>query len=1080
MKPMPCSSSPVALLTVLGPVLLAGSAMAQDAGRPNMGLTLPAPVFQNGDTPSQPLPEGSPLARGFVDFMNRAFLADGPKIAPLSKKEVVWFPPQRAGDTSLELVARAVDPKTANCGPFTDVTDPAKLKGQLPQTYPLYCEDSFSTGQFCQACHDSALFVEGGGLPEMMYLSEDHDWLANWSQYGDWSGTIMRLATRDPIWQAQIETETLQHPYADPHVIQNVCFSCHGEMGERQLKLDIADHYASDTSNQNFCTDVFYATIPGILSSDEVGAPYPFSEACAPIEGLSVGENPALYAKYGSLSRDGVSCETCHRIGPEGGAGEWDRVIYDDLTPEEKAAFDPSLDPYAVFYGPRDTYHVAARQTENPVPLQYEFTATFDYDLDNILIPDPLSTPEHAEYVNPYPMQDNDNLAIAQGLDLKTGESYLGQSVICGSCHVLIVPEIPTAFQPGMPIPNQPWVTDPDLRQTIPTAKHYKVPAACRNANADKIANGEVVTFAPSNRTDPVTRVAYGDPLEDVCVALGYEQATYLEWINSDFASEQDNDNTCQGCHMPLVTDPNDLSDHTAILAQSTQGLIPKTYRRHRLMGINLPVSEMFMQFPDVLGVAAFSDNVPDYANTPEGIDVPAIQNYLLNAQMAIVDQATSQANGSGLDSVTGAADPQAAVNIQIVSSDTSNGRLVTEVVVTNNAGHKFPSGAGFRRGFLRFEVLDASGAPLWVSGATNPWGAICSWPCTPDQSGAFPLLPSETPGKDPANIEPHHQTIRSTDEVQIYEIVETDDLGNLTSKTLSLFGPVKDNRILPRGFHGPTALGCDDNPQSGTEIFGIPQCSAAYATAPEATGGDPAYANPDLAGEDRITYDIDLMSIKGTPAAVRVTMQYQTIPPGFLAARFQEGHDGTDFLPATKRAIYLTSHLNTNLPLTSTNSANVDLTFSQNWTSSLYQVSAKVAAAPADSGPVLLGRAVAGQPDAPIIHDGSYPFTFYQSDPIEITVDGTMRVVLASTPDGLGQTHVDDQLVLQITTPGGTVVPFAKDYSNGNSGRITPVDPIDLSRVFKEPGTYKIMVQFRDLYPNALGASDFYLVPMK
>lgn len=875
-----------ATLTVI--VALAGMVQAND------GQTVPKPQFQLGDSPSQPLAQGSAEVQGFLDFFNTTYLHDGPPISMLEKDHVVWFPPQVAGNTSLELIARFgndVDPdvreQMLNCLPG----DPS----YPPSSYPIYCEEGFSTGQFCQACHDSALYVEGGGLPEMMYESvpdftDQHKvWLANWSQYGDWNATIMRLATRDPIWQAQIETETQQHPYADPAVIQDLCFSCHGEMGERQIKMDFG-------ADQKFCTDMFYATVPGILGDSAGGKPYvPTGDCGAPINGMSVGDHPEIYAKYGSLARDGVSCETCHRIGDEADGGQWDGT------------------DVAVFYGEENKYNVANRQTENPVPLTHEFTANFMVDMANIMAPD------LTEDLDLAPMANDDNLVLTTATDTQRDVSYMRQSVLCGACHVLIVPEIPASYRPGGPLPDTPY---------------YRKPPACTSD-----------TFAPA------TNGEYGNPVTDDCVALGYEQATYLEWINSDFASEGDNGNTCQGCHMPLVTDPDDRSDHTAIMAQSTPGLSPKVYRRHRLMGINLPVSEMFMQFPDVLGVTPFSANVPDYAPLPNGQDVAAIQNYLLNGQAAIVDQATSQANGNGLSPDGQTAMPSAAVSLEVTSSAINGDTLKAEVLVTNNAGHKFPSGAGFRRGFLRFEVLDSTGQVIWVSGQTNPYGGICDGPCQDLGGGAWNLLASETPGGDPLKIQPHHQVITRQDQVQIYEIQEVDDTGVLTSRTLSLFQKAKDNRLLPRGFRLADGLGCGDDPNAGTEIFGIKQCSAAYATQPrlnllteiEDKVTDPYYATPELTGSDAILYEIPLADLTGTPAQVRVTMEYQTIPPGFLAARFTDGYDQASgqHLQATERSVYLTSHLNTNLDLVSTHPDNPDLTFSQNWTLSIYQTTA-------------------------------------------------------------------------------------------------------------------------------------------
>lgn len=882
-----------------------GSAYADpDSSYINKGETVPKPVFQNGDNPSQPLPEESEQVKGFIDFYNNTYLKNSVPISLLKKKDVVWFPPQRAGDTSLELVARATPGDTLNCDPG----DP----GYPPTGYPIVCRDDFSTGEFCQACHDSALFVEGGGLPQMAYFSEaglpaaysegqHKTWLANWSQYGDWNANIMRLATRDPIWQAQIETETNQHPFADPAVIQDVCFSCHGEMGERQLKFDHG-------MDQVFCTDVFYATVPGVLSKKEQGKPYPFTGDCEPIEGKSVEEHPDLYAKYGSLARDGVSCETCHRIGPEKDAGQWNG------------------EDYEVFYGAFDKYNVKQRQTDNPVPLEHEFTATFEYDMNNIMTPDLIST------LDSVPMLRDDNLNIAHAYNKKDEVSYLKQSVICGACHLLIVPQIPTAFKPSAPLPD----TSNALKKAYP---YYERPDAC----GDKTQ-----TFAKA------TNGKYGNPVTDQCVGLGYEQATYLEWINSSFASEEDNENTCQACHMPLVTDPSDPSDHKAIMAQSTQGLTPKDYRRHRLMGINLPVFEMFMQFPDVLGVSATDDNVPPAAVTRTGEGANFIQNYLLNGQMAIVEQATSQANGNGLKPNSTEPDKQAATQISIDSMAVTNGKLVADLSVVNNTGHKFPSGAGFRRAFLKFEVLDGKGNVTWVSGQTNPYGAICDGACIEKKNGTYNLLGSEVPGGNPMNLQPHYSVITAQNQVQIYEVQAVDDRGVLTSKTLSLFHDAKDNRLLPRGFKTAKELGCSNNPGAGITIFGIKQCSAAYATDPQlmpltvnsTIASDVHYTQSQYAGSDQISYAIPLTDIKGgKPASIRVTMEYQTIPPGFLAARFQEGYsqDKAAYLPATERSIYLTSHLNTNLELKSEHPDNPDLTFTKNWTTSIYQASAKV-----------------------------------------------------------------------------------------------------------------------------------------
>lgn len=831
------------------------------------GQTVPKPVFQRGDELVKPLADGSPAAQDFVSFFNATYLTGGPRISLLGAQDVVWFPPQMLGDTSFQAVHRGTPAESLHCND--------------PSGYPIVCADDFSTSDFCQACHDSALFVSGGGLPAMSYFSSDDKWLANWTQYGDWSASIMALATRDPIWQAQIETETNVHNGVDPTYIQDICFRCHGAMGERQLQ---SDHEAS------FCTDVFYATIPGIAPSTNRGQPYPFSDHCAPLDGKPVGKNQDAYAKYGALARDGVSCEVCHRLGPPGGdSGAWNGT---DFT---------------VFYGPEDA-GLPAKQTDNPWPLTHDFTATFEYDKKALMTPDPIAT------LDVKPMRDDDKLELAHAVDQKNNVSYLRQSILCGSCHVLIVPQIPTGYKASAPLPNP---------EQFP---YYDKPASCNST-----------TFA-----------ADGNPVTDPCVAVSYEQATYLEWINSAFASEQDNENTCQACHMPLVTDPKDASNHGAIMAQATEGLTPKQYRRHRMMGINMFVFEMFAQFPDVLGVELNDQRIPAKGVAKDGTSAPFIQHNLLNGEMGIVEQATSQANGNGLDPTTAQPMPQAAAEIDILSVLNDQVNLTANLNITNNTGHKFPSGAGFRRAFIRFEVLDAAGKVLWVSGDSNRFGAICDGPCKQTGAGTYNLLPSETPHGNPAKLQPHYELVNSQSQVQIYEVQDVDDSGTLTSSTLALFHDAKDNRILPRGWTPPDVLGCDTNPNAGTTVFGIAQCQAAGATVPQykpltkgsSIASDPNYTNPALTGSDTITYQVPLAGLAGKPASVRATMRYQTIPPGYLAARFTDGYQSSNssFLPATKRAIYLTSHLNTDLALTSTHPKNKNLPITEGWTMNIYQ----------------------------------------------------------------------------------------------------------------------------------------------
>ena len=61
--------------------------------------------------------------------------------------------------------------------------------------------------------------------------------LINIAPYGEWRGSPMGLAGRDPIFFSQLETEQTVHP-ALAKLAPDLCLHCHGVMGQRQFCLD--------------------------------------------------------------------------------------------------------------------------------------------------------------------------------------------------------------------------------------------------------------------------------------------------------------------------------------------------------------------------------------------------------------------------------------------------------------------------------------------------------------------------------------------------------------------------------------------------------------------------------------------------------------------------------------------------------------------------------------------------------------------------------------------------------------------------------------------------------------------------
>jgi hypothetical protein len=118
----------------------------------------------------------------------------------------------------------------------------------------------FVTSARCIACHNNLTAPTGRDV----------------SIGADWQSTMMAHASKDPYWQAAVRRETIDHASSSA-AIQNECSACHMPM------------------------DRYQANAEGRMG--EVFARLPFAPAPAP----------------GSvLAADGVSCNICHQISPEG------------------------------------------------------------------------------------------------------------------------------------------------------------------------------------------------------------------------------------------------------------------------------------------------------------------------------------------------------------------------------------------------------------------------------------------------------------------------------------------------------------------------------------------------------------------------------------------------------------------------------------------------------------------------------------------------------------------------------------------------------------------------------------------
>lgn len=391
------------------------------------------------------------------------------------------------------------------------------------------------------------------------------------------------------------------------------------------------------------------------------------------------------------------------------------------------------------------------------------------------------------------------------------------------------------------------------------------------------------------------------------------EQITYLEWLNSDFQTEfrpGPNAQSCQDCHMssgyanarnkvnvPLIQtafadvqdDTYPAAEHLAPFDQVRARFRDKGYVRHQFQGLNIFLLEMFNQFmtPDTSTTPVFSNDIlgvrkSDFMSTLNN-DLPnAILNYAQTAQ-------------------------QETATIAVTKPQVAGQSLVADVTVTNKAGHRFPSGVGFRRAFIEFDVMDpatidrATGQPkiVWSSGATNDEGFIV------DKDGN--ILETEyigTSRNKKGPFQPHFygtqapHIITSSKQVQIYEELIKDSEGNLTTSFIRRDEIVKENRLLPKGW---SAKGPD--PSLSGEFL--------HSTFPEGDAAkDPSYING--SGTSMLRYQVPLAELpKGldpTKLVVKATLYYQATPPYYLLQRFEQAPTA----PGTQRLFYLTSRLRT------------------------------------------------------------------------------------------------------------------------------------------------------------------------
>ena len=436
------------------------------------------------------------------------------------------------------------------------------------------------------------------------------------------------------------------------------------------------------------------------------------------------------------------------------------------------------------------------------------------------------------------------------------GNAYISDSELCGACHTINLPNVDAD-------PNEPL-------------EGYT--AADQKVFNDAAKNGAALLNKEYGVTFPEGLTGFQHSVE---------QATYIEWRNSDFSDDAAMPRSCQDCHMKndfvsadgevridaITTQIASIQDATL---PEVENLLPvedvtvpfrEGYRRHSFVGLNVFMVEMLRQFPDEMGM---------------GMTDP--MTYATNGAQLSIDTMALQAANETAD-----------VSLTLTPG---YGGLVANVTVANKTGHRLPSGVGFRRAFLEVKATAVDGRTLWCSGCTNGAGVIVDGDNQPLKTEFLDYVPE---GATEALYQPHHRVVTDQSQVQIYEELTQNAEKVFTTSFVHRDYHPKDNRLTPRGTLTP-----------GTEAFrdkfGDSEVTAAFmkATMPEGRAAE----DPDFVpGSDGTEYRIALPE-DVDPAAVTVTatLYSQAIPPYFLKQRFDTAPDG----PATQRLYFLASRLET------------------------------------------------------------------------------------------------------------------------------------------------------------------------
>lgn len=238
------------------------------------------------------------------------------------------------------------------------------------------------------------------------------------------------------------------------------------------------------------------------------------------------------------------------------------------------------------------------------------------------------------------------------------------------------------------------------------------------------------------------------------------EQVPFLEWLASSYADGGTRAATCQDCHMQAADD--DGATLEVAIARNPAGLKPrKPFWRHGFEGANVQLSRFGASDPAWFGVPLTKEDHERQSKANEGMLARA-----------------------------------AKLEVSATPGEVA-------VKITNESGHKLPTGYPSRRLIVHLKVTAPDGKVVWESGRVDEFGRLA---------------------KEPATFFPHFDVVTKQEDVQIYESFPIDAQGKPAHRPLDSLKYGKDNRLVPSGFNKKNSfsaytgsVGVDQDPDWGS-----------------------------------------------------------------------------------------------------------------------------------------------------------------------------------------------------------------------------------------------------------------------